>query len=94
MSGIFLDIKIEFWILFVLSSAGSPQQSRGGKKLFFNFSQILQKSKTTYAMKAGYEISFKYDALNHQKKHFKVHENTACLTEGGIYEVKKGIKES
>ena len=45
-------------------------------------------------MKAGYEISFKYDALNHQKKHFKVHENTACLTEGGIYEVKKGIKES
>ena len=72
----------------------NAQQSRGGKKLFFNFSQKLLKSKTTYAMKAGYEISFKYDALNHQKKHFKVHENTACLTEGGIYEVKKGIKES
>ena len=45
-------------------------------------------------MKAGYEILFKYDSLNHQKKEFKVPENTACLTEGGIYEVKKGVKES
>ena len=72
----------------------SSQQSRGGKKLFFNFYQILLKSKTTYPMKAGYEISVKYDALNHQKKQFKVPENTACLTESGIYEVKKGVKES
>ena len=45
-------------------------------------------------MKAGYAISFKYEALNHQKKQFKVPENTACLTESGIYEVKKGVKES
>ena len=45
-------------------------------------------------MKAGYEISFKYDALNHQKKHFKVHENTTCLTEGGIYEVEKGVNRA
>ena len=43
-------------------------------------------------MKAGYEISFKYDALNHQKKQFKVPENTSCLTKGGIYDVKKGVK--
>ena len=39
-------------------------------------------------------MSFKYDALNHQINQFKVPENSACLTESGIYEVKKGVKES
>ena len=72
----------------------NAQQSRGGKKVFFNFSKIPLKSKTTYQIEAVYEISFKYDILNHQKKQFKIPEYTACLTRGGIYEVKKGVKES
>ena len=45
-------------------------------------------------MIAGYEVSFKCDAYKHKKKHFKVAENTACLPEAVIYEVKKGVKES
>ena len=45
-------------------------------------------------MEAGYEISCKYDASKHQIKKFKVSENTACLTECCIYEVKKGVKYS
>ena len=47
------------------------QQSRGGKKLFFNFTKILQKYENTYQMKAVYEISLKYDAYYHQKMAIK-----------------------
>ena len=43
----------------------TAQQSRGGKKLFSIFSQILLKSKIKYPTKAGFEISFKSDTLNH-----------------------------
>ena len=78
-----------FWPFIV-----SAQQSRGGKKLFFNFTKILQKYENTYQMKAVYEISLKYDAYNHPKKQLKILQITPCLTEGGIYEVKKGVKES
>ena len=49
----------------------SPQQWRGGKKQFFNFSKILQKYENTYQMKAEYEISLKYDAYYHQKMAIK-----------------------
>ena len=72
----------------------SAQQSRGGKKLFFEFYQILPKPENTYQIKAGYEALFKCDAYKHQKKHFKVAKNTACLPEAVIFEVKKGVKES
>ena len=65
-----------------------------GEKLFFECSQILPKSENTCQIKAGYEVLFKCDAYKHQKKHFKVAENTACLPEAVIYEVKKGVKES
>ena len=70
----------------------STQQSRGGKKLFFEFSQNLSKYENSYHIKAGYEVSFKWDAYKYKKKHFKVAENTACLPEAVIYEVKKGVK--
>ena len=66
----------------------------GGKKLFFEFHQILPKSENSYQIKAGYEVLFKCDAYKHQKKHFKVAEYTACLPKAVIYEVKKGVKES
>ena len=68
----------------------SAQQSRGGKKLFFEFYQILPKPENTYQIK----VLFKCDAYKHKKKHFKVAENTTCLPEAVIYEVKKGVKES
>ena len=47
------------------------QQSRGGKKLFFNFTKILRKYENTYQMKAAYEIALTYDAYNHQKRALK-----------------------
>ena len=70
------------------------QQSRGGN-YFSTFLKILQKYETAYQMKAVYEISLKYVIYNHKKKwKLKILQNTACLTEGGIYEVKKRVKES
>ena len=65
----------------------NAQQSRGWKKLFFEFYQILPKYENRYHIKAGFEVSFKCDAYKHKKKHFKVAENTACLPEAVIYEV-------
>ena len=70
----------------------NAQQSRGGKKLFFNFTKILQKYENSY--QAVYEISLKYDAYNHQKIAIKNPPNYNLPYWRCYLWSKKGVKES
>ena len=72
----------------------TAQQSRGGKKLFFDFLKFYQNMKIHFTKKQDMKFCSNVMPISIKKKHFKVAENTACLPEAVIYEVKKGVKES